>query len=41
LLEREQTLKRQISENLTREEADSESKSSEITEFIQIISMLK
>lgn len=41
ILEREQTLKRQISENLVREEEDCESKLAEITDYFSLISSLK
>ncbi len=41
ILERETTLKRQISENLTRDEQEGDSKLYEISEFMNMIQMLK
>lgn len=41
ILERETTLKRQISENLTRDEQDGDSKLYELSEFVGMIQMLK
>ncbi len=41
LLEREQALKRQISENLQREEQESSTKLQEITDFMSKVNQLK
>ena len=41
LVEREQTLKRSISENLTKEEQEAEQKMKDITEYMNLILGLK